>query len=74
MGCLSSAHLAHQREERRDDRGVDVVLLRGAHRRKAVDLVEEDDRRLQTRRLLRADMARVKSGEWGAVRARAEGS
>ncbi len=33
----------HEREQRRHERAVDLVLLARAHRRQAVDLVEEDN-------------------------------
>jgi hypothetical protein len=41
----------HEGEERRDDGRVDVVLLGRAHGRQTVELIKEDDGRLQPRRL-----------------------
>ena len=42
----------HEREQRRDDGAVDLVLLGGAHGRQAVDLVEEDHGGLVRARLV----------------------
>ena len=54
----------HEREERGDDAGVDLVLLGGAHGREAVDLVEEDDGRLAAPRLLEQEPGGGREGGW----------